>query len=121
MENLISIRGATSIKNNSANEIKAGVIELLKQIIEENNLKIDNMVNIIFTSTHDLNAIHPATVAREEFKFSNIPMLCAQEMKVPGDLERCIRVMIQVYANIPKDKVKHIYLREAAKLRPDLV
>lgn len=121
MEKLTSIRGATSVKENTELEIKTAVNELLKEIINQNKLKPENIVNIIFTATHDLDATHPATVAREELKFSNIPMICSQEMKVPGDLPKCIRVMIQVYTSFTKENVKHIYLHEASKLRPDLV
>lgn len=120
MEKLISIRGATSVKENTQEEIKTSVITLIKEIIKQNKINSSKIVNIIFTVTSDLNAVHPATVAREDLDLANTPMLCTQEMKVPGDLPQCIRVMIQVYANLTKDEVKHVYLKEATKLRPDL-
>ncbi|MBI3590296.1 MAG: chorismate mutase [Candidatus Melainabacteria bacterium] len=120
MEALVSIRGATSVKENTVKEIKSAVVQLLKEIIETNSVNTSKIVNIIFTSTHDLNAIHPAKVAREELDLVSTPMLCSQEMKVPDDLPRCIRLMMQVYTEKSKKTVKHIYLGEANKLRPDL-
>ena len=120
MEKLVSIRGAISVKENSSASIKEGVLELLREIVRKNKLDNENIVNIIFTVTHDLDAIHPATVAREDLNFSNMPMLCTQEMKITKDLPRCIRVLVQAYTSSSKESIKHIYLREASKLRPDL-
>jgi len=120
MEKLVSIRGATSVKENTTSEIKKSVIELLTEILKQNNIETEKIVNIIFTVTHELDAIHPATVIREEFEFAMIPMLCTQEVKVKDDLPKCIRVMMQVYSTLTKEKVKHIYLNEASGLRPDL-
>lgn len=120
MDNFVSIRGAISVKDNTITEIKKSVNELLNGIVQHNKLDTSKIINIIFTVTHDLNAIHPATVAREDSSFANIPMLCTQEMKVPTDLPKCIRVMIQISSSLKRDEVKHIYLGEAAKLRPDL-
>lgn len=120
MQKLISIRGATQAKENTVSEIKKAVIELLKEIIKKNKVDPENIVNIMFTATDDLDAIHPATVAREVLNLNSIPMLCSQEVKVKDDLKKCIRVMLQAYSTLTKEEVKHIYLREAASLRPDL-
>lgn len=120
MEFLVSIRGATAVKENNTSKIKDAVSELLKEMVSQNKLDLSKIVNIIFTVTHDLNAIHPATVLREDSSFANIPMLCTQEMKVPTDLPRCIRVMVQAYSSLKRSDVKHIYLHEASKLRLDL-
>lgn len=120
MEKLISIRGATQTNEDTIKGIKDATSELLKEIIKQNNLETEKIVNIMFTLTSDLTAIQPATVAREELKLKSTPMLCMQEMKVPNDLPRCIRVMVQVYTNLSQEKIKHVYLRSAANLRPDL-
>lgn len=120
MEKLISIRGATQASENSIKGIKDAVAELLKKIIKQNNLDSEKIVNIMFTITDDLTAIYPATIAREELKLESIPMLCMQEMNVPNHLPRCIRVMVNVYSELRKEDIKHIYLGKANELRPDL-
>lgn len=120
MEKIVSIRGAIQANKNSIKSIKEAVSELLKEIIKQNNADPKKMVNIMFTVTHDLTAIHPATVAREELNLESIPMLCMQEMNVPNDLPRCIRVMVNVYSELRKEEIKHIYLGRANELRPDL-
>lgn len=120
MEKMISIRGATQANEDSIKGIKDAVVELLKDIISQNNLYVESIVNIMFTVTGDLTAIHPASVAREELGLKSTPMLCMQEMKVPNDLPRCIRIMVNVYSKLPKEKIKHIYLGKAEDLRPDL-
>lgn len=42
-------------------------------------------------------------------------------MQVAGSLERCIRILIHLNTPLPQDSLRHIYLRRAAQLRPDLV
>lgn len=120
MERIVSIRGATQAKEDSIKAIKDAVTELLEEIIKQNKLDKERIVNIMFTVTGDLTATHPATIAREELKLELTPMLCMQEMKVPNDLVRCIRIMVQVYMDISHEKINHVYLREAKNLRPDL-
>lgn len=120
MEKLISIRGATQANEDTIKGIKDATSELLKEIIKQNNLTGEKIINIMFTVTSDLTAIQPATVAREELNLKSTPMLCMQEMKVPNDLSRCIRILINVYSTLSKEDVKHVYLRGAKDLRPDL-
>ena len=121
MEKIVSIRGAITVNENSIKEIKSATTKLLNEIFNQNKIKKENVINIIFTVTDDLDVLNPATVAREELKINLIPMLCVQEMKVKGGMERCIRVMINLgaYQGEPSE-VKHIYLGDAVSLRPDL-
>ena len=120
MDKIISIRGAITVKENTVKDIKSATTKLLNELFTQNNLQEEKIINIIFTVTDDLDTLNPATVIREEFKIDSIPMLCVQEMKVKDGLSRCIRVMIQVYSDLTKEKIKHIYLGDAANLRPDL-
>ena len=121
MNKICSIRGAITVKENSIKEIKSATTKLLNEIFAQNNIQEENVINIIFTVTDDLDALNPATVTREEIKIDSIPLLCVQEMKVKNGLPKCIRVMIQVYSDLKKEHVKHIYLEGAVNLRPDLV
>ena len=120
MEKIVSIRGAVTVKENSVKEIKNAVTQLLNDIFTQNSIREEKVINIIFTVTDDLDALNPATVTREEIKIDSIPMLCVQEMKVKDGLPRCIRVMVQIYASLKKEQIKHIYLGDAVNLRPDL-
>jgi chorismate mutase len=49
-----------------------------------------------------------------------VPLLSAREVPVPGSLPRVIRVLALWNTDTPQDRVRHVYLREAVKLRPDL-
>jgi chorismate mutase len=70
--------------------------------------------------TEDLVSVYPAQAARQ-MGWSQVPMMCAREIPVPGSLPRCIRVLMHWNTEIPQHQVKHIYLGGAARLRPDLV
>jgi chorismate mutase len=51
---------------------------------------------------------------------SQVPLLCAQEIPVPGSMARCIRVLLHINAERTPKEIEHVYLRDAQKLRPDL-
>ena len=120
MEKLVGIRGAITVKENNTNDIKDATCLLLSEILKGNKLDKEQIVTIIFTVTSDLDSINPATIVREEFKLGSTSMLCVQEMKVKGELPKCIRILVQAYINLSKNEIKHIYLGSASSLRPDL-
>ncbi|GFI61170.1 chorismate mutase AroH [Clostridiales bacterium] len=47
-------------------------------------------------------------------------LMCLQEMKVEGSLQKCIRVMVVVEGSYERNGLRHVYLRGASNLRPDL-
>lgn len=115
------IRGATTVEADEPDSILEATRELLEVMLAENGIEdFDSIAAIFFTTTHDINATFPAEAARA-LGMTMVPMLCNQEIPVPGRLPRCVRVMMQI--NTPKGQreMKHIYLREARSLRPDLV
>ena len=114
-----AIRGATTVENNEKEEIWAATEEMLSAIIKENGVKQEDMISITFTLTPDLNACYPAVRARE-MGFTNVPLMNMSELPVPGSLEKCIRVIVETNSDKKLDDIKHIYLRGAKKLRPDL-
>lgn len=120
-QNICSIRGAITVKKNSIKEITIAVSKLISQILKQNKLDKSKIINIIFTVTDDLDSVNPATIAREEFNLNSVPMLCVQEMKVKNKLPKCIRIMVNTHTKKTKEKIKHVYLGDAAKLRPDLI
>jgi len=122
MANTVSrgIRGAITVERNSAGEIVTATRELLEAIIRENELDPEDITSAFFTVTQDLNAEFPATAARE-MGWKYVPLLCATEIDVPGRLEKCIRILVHVNTSKSQRDLKHIYMKEAVKLRLDLL
>lgn len=114
-----AIRGATTVEKNDKEEIWAATEEMLAEIIKANNLVQEDMISITFTLTPDLNACYPAVRARE-MGFTNVPLMNMCELPVPGALEKCIRVIVETNSDKSLDDIKHIYLKGAKRLRPDL-
>jgi len=112
------IRGATTAAGNSINEIEDAVVELIDELITRNNLLKENLLSITFTSTKDLDACFPASIARKCNGLDKVAFLDCQQMHVSNDLNFCIRVMAQVLLP-PNNLAKHPYLRGASKLRAD--
>jgi chorismate mutase len=115
---MFALRGAISVDHNVAEEILAAGEKLIRALLERNALTPELVLSAYFTSTPDLTAAFPATGARR-VGFSVVPMLCAQEIPVPGAPERIIRVMLHV-DGAARVAPQHVYLGEAARLRPDL-
>ena len=112
------IRGATTASGNSFEDIEDAVVELINELISRNNLIKNNVLSIIFTSTKDLDACFPASIARKCNELDSVAFLDCQQMHVSNDIDFCIRIMAQVL--LPQNfLVKHPYLRGASKLRPD--
>jgi chorismate mutase len=118
-QRLYALRGATSVSHDDAQEILDATTELMREIMERNALAPEHVVSCIFTLTDDLTAEFPAVAARA-LGFERVPLLCAREIPVPGSLPRVIRVLIHYYAD-QGHEARHVYLREAAGLRADLM
>ena len=112
------VRGAITVEENTAEAILGATRELLEQIVAANDMAAGDVASVLFTTTPDLNAIFPAQAARE-MGWRDVALLCTHEMAVPGRLPRCIRVLIHWNTEKHQDEIKHIYLREAKRLRPD--
>jgi len=112
------IRGATTASGNSVREIEIAVVELIDELISRNNLNKTNLLSITFTTTKDLDACFPASIARKCNGLDSVAFLDCQQMHVNDDVNFCIRLMAQVLLP-PNNTVKHPYLRGASKLRAD--
>ena len=115
---LAGIRGAIIAKRNSRQAILEATTELLESVIGANEITQDQVAGVFLTATPDLDADFPAYALRE-MGWTQAPALCAQEIAVPGAMERVIRIMIFVNQSTQR-KVQHQYIREARALRPDL-
>ncbi len=113
---MIVIRGATTINEDSPEEIRGAVKELLEHIERVNTVSRDEMVSIVFSSTSDIHSYYPAKAAREA-GFEGASLFSSQEPEIDGGLKLCIRIMLFVEKNLTP---KHVYLRGAKVLRKDI-
>jgi chorismate mutase len=115
------IRGATTIESDSKENVLSATCELLDAILASNpGLKTEDIASALFTATDDIVGAYPALAARQ-MGWDLVPMMCAREIPVPGSLPKAIRVLIHWNTDKSQSDVTHVYLREAVKLRPDLV
>jgi chorismate mutase len=115
------IRGAITVTADETELILQATRELLEEILAENGgMHPEDVASAIFTVTDDLASTFPAQAARQ-MGWDLVPMLCAREIPVPNSLPRVIRVLVHWNTNLPQDRITHVYLRDAVKLRPDLV
>lgn len=113
------VRGATTVKVNSANAILAATRELLSTIIETNGIDEEHVASVFFTTTPDLNAAFPAQAARA-LGWHRVALLGAQEIDNPGGLALCIRILIHWNTERSLDDIRHVYMHGAERLRPDM-
>jgi chorismate mutase len=113
------IRGATTALANTRDAIHDATRELLEMLARANGLNPEDIASIHFTMTHDLDAAFPASAARS-LGWNQVALFDAQAPPVPHDLARCIRVLIHWNTDRRSNQIQHVYLREAAQLRPDL-
>ncbi len=113
------IRGATTVEENSERAVLDATRELLQQMAQANNVEPDELAAILFTSTPDLTAAFPAEAARQ-LQWTNVPLMSANEIAVPGSLPMCVRVLMLWNTAQAQEEIVHVYLRRAVALRPDL-
>ncbi|GGE11332.1 chorismate mutase AroH [Marinithermofilum abyssi] len=114
------IRGATTVEHNDADEILAATAELLEEMVRLNHVDPDDIASVFITMSPDLNATFPARAIRTMSGWETVPLMCATEIDVPGGLARCIRLLMLVNTELSPRAIRHAYLKEARKLRPDL-
>ncbi|MEW6505645.1 MAG: chorismate mutase [Chloroflexota bacterium] len=114
------IRGAVTVENDEPEALLEATRRLLQAIHQANpGFQPEQAASIFFTVTPDLHSAFPAEAARQ-LGWEDVPLICAQEIPVPGALPHCIRVLIHWNCDLPQSAVRHVYLGEAARLRPDL-
>lgn len=113
------MRGAIQVDADESDQILRGTAELVSAMLERNDLGIDDVISLIFTATPDLTAEFPAYAARL-LGMTDVPLLCAQEIDVPGALPRVVRALATVETGRTRAEIRHVYLRGAQALRTDL-
>jgi len=119
MHSVRGIRGAIRVENNLKEEIFTATRELLAAMVKANDVQAEDIASVFFTVTADLNAEFPAYATRDT-GWEMVPLLCAREIDVPGSMTGVIRVLLHVNTSLTQKQIKHQYLGETARLRPDL-
>lgn len=114
-----AVRGAIQVEHNDRGEILDGASELVLAVLSRNELDQADVISIVFTATPDLDAEFPAYAARQ-LGLTDVPLLCASEIAVPGAMPRVLRLLAHVETARPRADIRHVYLRGAAALRTDL-
>ena len=113
------IRGATTVEANTVEAVLDATRELLGAMLKANEIDVEYVASAFFTTTVDVNAEFPALAARD-IVGTNVALMCGHEMNKPGGLPMCLRILIHVNTDKAAREIKHIYLRGARVLRPDL-
>ncbi len=115
------IRGAITVDDNTPQAVKNAVVELINEIQNQNAVSVEDISNVIFTMTDDIDCVYPAKCAREEFpQWKYVPMMCVSELNIKNSLQKCLRILITINTELAQNEIKHVYLKGAAILRKDL-
>jgi chorismate mutase len=113
------VRGATTADANTREAILTATRQLLALMIRVNGIEPTDVGSAIFSLTRDLDSEFPALAARQ-LGWLDVPLLCTYEVDVPGSLRKCVRILVHWNTDKPQDEIRHVYIKEAVKLRPDL-
>lgn len=115
-----AIRAAIQVEKDSREAISEGIVEAYEKLLSMNSITSQEVVSLIISATSDLVSYNPAAALRDA-GIDTFPLFCVQEMQTEGTLERTLRLLCHVECDKPRSQIKHIYLRGAQVLRPDLV
>jgi chorismate mutase len=114
-----AVRGAVQIDRDDPDLIHAETGTLVTEVMRRNALTAEDIISVVFTVTPDLTSGFPAAAARA-LGLTEVPLLCATEIDVPGALPRVVRLLAHIQTDAPQSAIEHVYLRGAVRLRPDL-
>jgi len=113
------VRGATTVETNTSEEILRATRQLLALMVRQNGIREADVASAIFTTTTDLDAEFPALAARQ-LGWLNVALMCIHELEVPDSLPRCVRILLHWNTEKSAEEIVHVYIKDAARLRPDL-
>lgn len=114
-----AVRGAIQVDEDDRQQVLDATTELLEAVLARNALAHDDLISVLFTATPDLRSEFPAYAARQ-MGITDVPLMCASEIDVPGAMPRVLRLLAHVETDLPRADLRHVYLRGAAQLRTDL-
>lgn len=115
------IRGATTVREDSASTILVETEKLVLAMAKENDIHPEDVASVVVSTTTDIASAFPAKAVRSIPEWTYVPVMCTHEMNVPGAMPLCIRVLMHVNTEKSQRDIHHVYLNDAIKLRPDLL
>jgi chorismate mutase len=113
------LRGATTVDDDTAEQVTDRVQTLIAAMLERNGVAKDDLISVLFTATDDIRSIFPATAARG-VGLGDVPLICARELQIEGGAPLCIRVLMHLTTELSRAELHHVYLERAKGLRDDL-
>jgi chorismate mutase len=113
------IRGAITVEGEGPDAVRDATVELLDSLLAENGCHLGEIAAVIFTVTDDLPRANPAAVARTR-GWERVPLLVVREHGGGVEVPRCLRALLLWNTPRAQADIRHVYLRGAAVLRPDL-
>ncbi len=119
---ITAIRGAITVQSNIEQEIAKATKELMNEIARRNDLNNADkkIISILISTTADLTAKYPAAILRS-MGYNDAALFSSLEPNIDNALPMCIRLMVNVASYGGILEPKHVYLKNAQVLRPDLV
>jgi len=114
-----ALRGATTVDEDTVEQVTQRTQDLLKAMLERNEVHHADIISVFFTATDDLHCMFPATASRA-IGFGDVPLICGRELDIVGAQPRCIRVMMHIESPKGRSDLHHVYLEGARGLRDDL-
>ncbi len=115
------VRGAITVDPKpSGAALEAAVGGMLKLMLDQNQILIEDIAALVFTLQPDLGDVNPAAAARA-CGFDRVPLLMVREHGGDTRLPHCIRALMLVNSRLSQQQIQHAYLGGAQQLRPDLV
>lgn len=114
-----AVRGVTQVDADERQLVLDATAKLVLEVLARNDAALDDLISVIFTTTPDVCSEFPAYAARQ-VGLTDVPLLCASEIPVPGALPRVIRLLAHLETSLARADLRHVYLRGAAALRSDL-
>ena len=113
------IRGATTVDGDEPEGVREATLELLDALVAANGCERADVAAVIFTVSDDLRRANPASAARKS-GWGDVPLLVVREHGGEDLASRCVRVLVLWNTARPQSEIRHLYLRGAGVLRPDL-
>lgn len=113
------VRGAITVEGNHPEGVREATRTLLDAIFQANGCGSEDLAAAIFTIPDELSWANPAAVARES-GWSDVPLLLVKESGGNTEVQGCLRVLLLWNTHLSQAEIRHVYLRGAAALRPDL-
>ncbi|MDQ1712763.1 MAG: chorismate mutase [Frankiaceae bacterium] len=114
-----AVRGATQVDRDERDAVLDAAGELVTAVLDRNAIAATDLISVIFTATPDLTSEFPAYAARR-LGITDVPLLCATEIDVPGSMPRVLRLLAHFETPLDRGEIRHVYLHGAAALRTDL-